>query len=378
VRDRIIRILLALAALGLAFSGARGIAQTSPVVDNRVALVVGVSDYGPQSLENPLNDARLIEASLANTGFQTELLLNPTRGQLRAAVNNLAGLAASKGRNTSVAFYFAGHAVQFDGENWLIPTGADLFQGVPSTANFEDSSVRAQWVLDRLSESGVSRVLLILDACRNNPFRADRRGVGEGNGLVRMTGLPGGPDTMIIFAAEPRFSAFDGDTGNSPFSRALAGAMVVPGLDISEVFDMVRTQVRGMTDDRQRPHVEGLFRFQFKARQTIVASPPAAPPQSSNRWTRELNPAPITATGAALNQRVVVLIYGEGPRGGQVYSYVRLTLARLSQLRAKLMERDRFELSDYGEILASGFREPDDATRQLMAREKSVADAQRR
>lgn len=262
MRAWLLGIVVAAVACAAALITARA---DTPSTDNRVALVVGIADYGQQSLANPINDARLIQASLANTGFETKLLLNPTRGQLREAVNALAALAASKGRDTTVAFYFAGHAVQFNGENWLLPTGTDLFQGVPSVANFEDGSVRAQWVLDRFSESGVSRVLLILDACRNNPFRADRRSLGEGDGLAKMTGVPGGPDTMIMFAAEPRFPAYDGEQGNSPFSQALAETMAVPGLDIAEIFNLVREQVRGKTNDRQRPHVEGLFRFRFRA-----------------------------------------------------------------------------------------------------------------
>jgi TPR repeat protein len=230
----------------------------------RLALVVGVSAYGAQSLANAASDAMLASSALEKAGFTTTLLIEPTKGQMRAAIAALAEAVNQAGNDTTVAFYFSGHGVQFGGENYLIPSATDLFQGTPAVSDFEDQSVRAQWILDKLSETAAARILLVLDACRTNPFRSDRRSLPDNNGLAKMSAVPGGPDTMIIFAAEPRFAAFDGPEGqNSFFSRAFAETIALPGLDISEVFNVVRERVRVDAKDRQRPHLEGLFRFVF-------------------------------------------------------------------------------------------------------------------
>lgn len=247
--------------------------------DKRIALVVGVKDYGQYSLANTERDAQLAESALKNANFQTILKLNPTVSELRAAVEDLAQSSSKKGEEVTVVFYFAGHGVQFNGENYLIPAKSELALGGHSAANYQDMSIKAQWVLDRLSETAAARVLLVLDACRTNPFHPNSRSPQDG-GLAAMTSNSA-TDAMIIFAAEPRREAEDGEAGsNSPFTKAFAEAIREPGHDVAEVFNRVRERVSIETRGKQRPHLEGLFRFSFLPPAPMLASAAVSPSQS--------------------------------------------------------------------------------------------------
>ncbi|WP_187308093.1 caspase family protein, partial [Nostoc cycadae] len=292
-------------------------AETTPALtgvklgaSKRFALVVGIDDYPEDPLSLPVSDAKLVKQELESVGFEVTLVINPTIGTLTEARDAFIRKIDSSGDNVTALFYFAGHGVQFDGHNYLIPAKSKLLS-VPSKAAYIDQAMDAQLgILNYLSESKASQVIFVLDACRNNPFNPGHRGSRGPAGLAKMNVNPDGPDTFILFAASPGQVAFDGDPGasNSPFTQAFAKAISQPGSSLPTVYEQVNDQVRKTTDGRQRPYQEGVL-FNFKFREALVA------PTVATGQTRLLE------TGLERNQYDIV-------KDG--YKLLRQTLAKKS------------------------------------------------
>lgn len=239
----------------------------------RLALVIGIDDYPGNPLSLPVQDAELVKQELESAGFEVTLVINPTLGEFIEARDTFVRKIDSSGNNVTALFFFAGHAVQFDGHNYLIPAESRLLPppgeaaNAPSKAAFIDRAMDAQLgMLNYLSESQASQVIFVLDACRTNPFNPDHRAGGRPAGLAAMDARPGGADTFILFAASPGQVAFDGESGasNSPFTRAFAQAISQPGSSLAAVYRQVNERVRTITDGNQRPYQEGvLFNFHF-------------------------------------------------------------------------------------------------------------------
>lgn len=247
-------LLLALAALAL---GAPALAQDEP----RFALVVGNSDYELGFLRNPVNDARAMAAVLLETGFDVTLVEDADRAEFEAAARSFAeGLPEG-----SVALlYYAGHAIQSEGRNVLLPV--DVEPG-PLEA-IEDQGVSASDLLALLHGRGIEFGILILDACRDNPYAPE----GErGRGLASMEGVTG--ETLIGFATQAGEVAFDGTGPNSPYTGALVSELDKPGRDILDVFRSVRRSVRIWTDGRQRPFISASIEREFVFRPSGGAAP---------------------------------------------------------------------------------------------------------
>ena len=241
--------------------------------EQRLALVIGVGDYRPASLPNTHRDADLMEATLSRAGFSVTRLNDPTKGELREAVRTLSIQAEAASADTTVAFYYAGHAVQFEGRNYLIPKDAEVFDDTLRAADLEDSAVNAQWVLDRLSDTGIARLLIVFDACRTSPFVGRPSFGAIETGLSRMAPATNGPDTMILYAAQPGAAALDGPPGgHGPFAAALAQTLILPGVPVGEAFSIARDRVDAETGGRQRPWVEGLLQFSFMGESSAVRS----------------------------------------------------------------------------------------------------------
>lgn len=239
----------------------------------RYALVVGIDDYPGSPLHLPVNDAQLVKQQLEATGFEVTLVTNPTIGKFIEARDEFVRKINNSGDDVTALFFFAGHAVQFDGHNYLIPADSRLLPApgaateAPSKASFIDQAMDAQLgILNYLSESKASQVIFVLDACRTNPFNPGHRAGVRPVGLAAMDASSGGPDTFILFAASPGQVAFDGESGasNSPFTRAFAQAISRPGSSLSAVYSYVNEQVKSVTNGTQRPYQEGvLFNFMF-------------------------------------------------------------------------------------------------------------------
>lgn len=208
----------------------------------RVALVIGNSEYTTfTSLSNPVNDARLMQKALKEVGFEVTLVLNADQTQMKKAMLDF-GRTLRKGVDASI-FYYAGHGVQVNGENYLIPVEASL--------QAEDEvAVQAIDVNDFLQTMQSAKSpfnIVVLDACRNNPLIATR---GGGGGLAPVNAPRG---SYIAYATAPGEVALDGDGVNSPYTIALAEVLVTPGLKLEDVFKKARQKVLASTKDRQVP-----------------------------------------------------------------------------------------------------------------------------
>lgn len=228
----------------------------------RFALVVGNESYEIGSLKNPVNDARSIAAVLLKSGFNTTLLENLASDEFDAAVDRF---LESMPKGAIALFYFAGHAVQQNGRNYLLPI--DVEAG--SAKGIISKSLQAGDIIERFHASGVDFGIYILDACRNNPFIADNNELGRG--LASMESDSG--ETLIGFATQSGEVAYDGTGPNSPYTGALINEMDKEGKDILDVFRSVRRSVRIWTNGAQRPFISASIEREFVFRQGKSAPP---------------------------------------------------------------------------------------------------------
>ena len=214
----------------------------------RIALVIGNADYADAiKLANPAKDAELIGATLKKLGFDVILVTNAPQKQMQRAIVDFGDRLAEAGSNAVGLFYYAGHGLQLDGQNYLVPTDADISREV----DVEIDGVSADLVLKQMAYADSRVNIVILDACRNNPLARDFRSVAPSQGFAEMRTKPKG--TFISYSTAPGEVAVDGSGAHSPFAEALATAMQRPGLGLSEVFQDVREQVLAATDERQTP-----------------------------------------------------------------------------------------------------------------------------
>lgn len=237
--------------------------------DSRVALVVGASSYQHvPHLPNTLNDAREVAAKLKHLGFEVETVTDPDRSQFESAVRRFGQHA--RGADAAL-FYYAGHALELDGHNWLIPVQADL----QSDRDLRFEALDLDAVVEQIE--GQARVsMLILDACRNNPFRRvlgpDSRGADVGGGLAPQRAATG---TLIVYATALGEVAADGDGPHSPFTAALLRHMETPGMEVRQLIAEVRRDVRQVTYGKQTPWESSALEGQF-----FLDPAPAPPPVS--------------------------------------------------------------------------------------------------
>lgn len=221
--------------------------------EKRVALVIGNSAYkSVPRLANPVSDAGLIGGMLKKAGFDTvDVRQDLSAVEMRKALREF----GIKSRDSDVAVvYYAGHGMEIDGNNYLIPTDAVL----ETDTDVYDEAFPLDRVLVSI-ESAKQLRLVILDACRDNPFaKTMKRTVASraiGRGLAKIE--PTSPNTIIAFAAKAGSTASDGDSKNSPFATALANHLPKPGLDLRKAFGFVRDDVLKATSHKQEPFVYG-------------------------------------------------------------------------------------------------------------------------
>lgn len=219
---------------------------------NRIALVIGNSAYrNVPALTNPGRDANAVAAALRASGFRTvQLQSDLTRETLTTALHKFASEAD---RADWAVVYYAGHGIEVNGTNYLIPTDATL--AIDRDVEFEAVP------LDRVMSAvgGAKRLrLVLLDACRDNPFANKmKRSVGTrsvGRGLASVEPEAG---TLVVFAAKAGQVASDGTDGNSPFVASLVKRMSTPGLEVRRLFDYVRDDVLDATRRQQQPFSYG-------------------------------------------------------------------------------------------------------------------------
>ena len=255
-------------------------AQERSAADKRIALVIGNARYPKFPLANPENDARLIAARLRTLGFEVSEQYNLNVLQFRRALRDFARKVAQD--DATAVLYYAGHGVQIDGRNYLLPVDINL----RDQEEVKDESVDIdELFLSRIDKVGSFPRIVILDACRNNPFAGKTRNIRSAGGLAEM----GARGTLIAFASAPGAPAEDGpDGGNSIYTRSLADELTAPGVEVEQMFKNVRVKVLRDTQGRQLPWVNTSLTSDFSfnpgragrpaaAQQTARPTPAAAP-----------------------------------------------------------------------------------------------------
>ncbi|MBZ0148895.1 MAG: caspase family protein [Pseudorhodoplanes sp.] len=230
-----------------------GLWATAALAEKRVALVIGNSGYRHvPKLSNPANDADAVSVLLKSSGFAVvETRHDLGINDMRRAIRDFSD--ATRDADMAVVFY-AGHGMEVGGNNYLVPVDAALERDI----DVEDETVSLERILTVLEPAKRLR-LVILDACRDNPFtRMMKRTLASrtiGRGLARVE--PMSSDTLIAFAAKAGSTAADGQSVHSPFTTALLKHLATPGLDLRIAFGRVRDEVLKGTGNKQEPFVYG-------------------------------------------------------------------------------------------------------------------------
>jgi Caspase domain len=239
--------------------------------EDRVALVIGNVDYQQwPSLANPVNDARSMAQTLQRFGFKVSVIENGSKEQMEGAIR-LFGDQAKRG---GVAlFFYAGHGTQYRGQNYLIPTDADIL----TEEDIEARGVSARGVVSRMGKANNRLNIVILDACRTLPIKRQDRDAGSGLAPMKASG------TLIAYATAPNFVAKDGKGSNSPYTKSLVDAInKYPGLKLEDMLKTVRAAVLRETGGVQEPWIEssigGDFYFDPKqaSNSTVIYNPAPA------------------------------------------------------------------------------------------------------
>ena len=259
--------------------------------ENRIALVIGQSAYkSVPALPNPGNDAKAVTLLLTDSGFEVSSAANLTQNEMRTAVSDFAGKVAAKGPDTVALVFYAGHGIQVDGENFLIPTDIDPKR----EADIPMQAVRLNDILNTLTSVPSKMRFLLLDSCRNNPF--PELGKSTGNGLAIVDAKVGAPGTFLSFSTSPGAVAEDGNGANSPYTTALLESAKVTNIPIEETFKRVRVAVNKSTDGRQTPWDSSSLTEDFKFAGPATPGPKlAAAKKTVQEWTRELKGKPVEA-----------------------------------------------------------------------------------
>ena len=235
--------------------------------DDRIALVIGNDNYATEPLKNAVNDARAMQAALQELGFKVVFKPNADIQTMRSAAVEFS--KQMDGASAAV-FYYAGHGIQYSNKNYLIPIDAKL------TAEQEIAyfALEVNQILDSMEEAKVRHKFIILDACRNNPFR----NLNLSAGLAKSTRVP--PGTTISYAAAAGAVALDGDGENGLYTKHLVREIRNPGLTASGVFEKVGSAVAQESNSRQYPENQSTASprgaFFFAERGAVVASPASA------------------------------------------------------------------------------------------------------
>ena len=210
--------------------------------ESRIALVIGNNSYRDAPLTAPVNDARAMATSLTDLGFKVTKNENVGRTAMLRAIRTF--VEDLKGSEPIGLFYFAGHGMQSKGKNFLIPVDAE----VEHEDEIESQGVDIQYMLDKFGDVRSGMNILILDACRNNPFA--KRGIKSASGLAAIDGPPG---TIVAFAAAPGRVAIEREGGNGIYTKNVLSNIQQPGIPVEEVFKRVRSGVLSETGKTQVP-----------------------------------------------------------------------------------------------------------------------------
>jgi Caspase domain/Protein of unknown function (DUF1566) len=233
--------------------------------ESRIALVIGNGAYKSSPLGNPVNDANDMAAALKNCNFRVMKSINASRREMRKAIRKF-GKEINKG--AVGLFYYAGHGIQVDGENYLVPVNAAVY----TEAEVEDECLKVSSVLRQMESAGNRLNIIILDACRDNPFGRSFR--SSNMGLAKMDAPTG---SILAYATAPGSVAADGTDRNGLYTSMLLKHMMEPNLAIERVFKNVRVEVMKDSGMRQVPwessSLTGDFYFNTKRGIAVARRP---------------------------------------------------------------------------------------------------------
>ena len=239
--------------------------------ERRIALVIGNGSYKSSPLSNPVNDANDIATALERCNFTVMKAINTTRKEMRRAIREF-GEEINKG--AVGLFYYAGHGIQVKGENYLVPVGVDVY----SEAEVEDECLKVSSVLRQMESAGNRLNIIILDACRDNPFGRSFR--SSNRGLAKMDAPTG---SILAYATAPGSVAEDGIGRNGLYTSKLLKYMRIPGLEIGKLFRQIRIDVMDASGKRQVPwelsSLTGEFYFIPERGIAVVKRPKKEPKQ---------------------------------------------------------------------------------------------------
>jgi uncharacterized caspase-like protein len=353
------RLALAVAALLLLVSG-------PALADKRVALVLGNSAYqNVAQLPNPVNDAAVMAATLKEAGFD----LVDSRHDLAAADTRRALRDfADRARDADIAVvYYAGHGIEVDGANYLIPVDAKLERDT----DVYDEALSLDRVLIAIEPAKKLR-LVILDACRDNPFaKTMKRTVASraiGQGLAKVE--PSSPNVLIAYSAKAGSTAVDGDGKNSPFTSALSKHLTTPGLDVRRAFGYVRDDVLRNTGNRQEPFVYGSLGGEDVPLVPAKAAPAAAAPAAA--------PAPSPQADARRDYELALQLGNKSAFSAFLAQYpdgfyaslAKLQLEKIAAEEARLAATEKARLAEQerARLAAEGAEKPQQARAEADAK----------
>ncbi|WP_051333936.1 caspase family protein [Mesorhizobium sp. WSM3224] len=293
------------AIVGLFFLAAADLLQAGALAagNNRVALVIGNSKYVyAPALPNPAGDARLMAEVLRKAGFNVIEGVDLDYAGMRDRLNKFT--EASYDANTAL-IYYAGHGMQVNGKNYLIPVDAEL----TAPAHLKTRTIQIDELLSALPPDPAVGIV-ILDACRDNPLARtlaaslpkSRSTTAPGLAPIDVTADVGTGGVLIAFATDPGAVSYDGNGANSPYTMSLARHLAEPGVEIQSALTRVRGEVTAETDGRQRPwHNASLGREVFVGPQ---APPPATPAPQPSATENPTQPPSSDARGWEIEQRV--------------------------------------------------------------------------
>ncbi|MBR0874488.1 caspase family protein [Bradyrhizobium tropiciagri] len=305
------------------------------LAESRLALVIGQSAYkSVPALPNPANDAKAMTQMLTDAGFVVTSVSDLSQDEMRTRISDFAGQVSQKGADTVALVFYAGHGLQIDGENYLVPVDVDPKR----EADIPLQAVRLNDILNTLTSVPSRMRIVLLDACRNNPF--PELGKSTGHGLAIVDARIGAPGTFVSFSTSPGAEAEDGSGANSPYTAALLATAKEPGIAIEDTFKRVRLAVNKATDGRQTPWDSSSLTEDFR----FIAGPASAPAQAQasadmpkpeaarrtvDQWKQELQGKPVEVAnelmvvdGTDEAYEAFAALYAGTPRGLQARDWL--------------------------------------------------------
>ena len=292
--------------------------------DDRVALVIGNDQYPADSLKNAVNDAQAVAKTLSDLGFKVMIKTNADFAGMRSAAVEFAKVMEGA---TAAVFYYAGHGVQYRGQNYLIPTDAKL----TSEASIAFNAMPVTQILDTMDEAKVRHKFIILDACRNNPFST----VFTSTGLAKIQAPPG---TIVSFAAAAGQVAPDGAEGvNSRYTSTLTREMRDPQQPAAAMFQRVQTLVAQESQNKQLPefHNTPLFRVPFFFAERSGQGAAAVAPAGLSGDAQALIEGEFWRSAKESRRIEGFQAYAEKYPNGNFASLARLEIDRLKQEKSQ-------------------------------------------